>query len=177
MNLRKIVLWITKLAICILFFMAGYLCNDNAGKYEYGFYNFPIVPKLPKNAPAIFQEYEFYDLNMAGSYRNKCLYDFHKAWTNKETYGFYDIGVGLDDLIHSYWLTDNGKVFYLEISDHGSNLIEKRCYIDELQSVSFYHIKDTNDNSMRVPIDPNTLKNLSIYIDSNHVNRKEIIID
>jgi hypothetical protein len=165
MDSRKTGLWIIMLFLLGVFFWAGYLFNGITDKHEYSFHEFPSVPKLPKNAPAIFRDYDFYDLNMAGPERNKYIHDFYKAWQEKETLGFYEVGSGMDDLVHTYWLTKNGEVFRYEISDHGSLFIQKTYHFNKYETVSFYKWKESPDaDSQMIDIDPNTIQNEPFYI-------------
>lgn len=165
MDSRKTGLWIVKILLLGLSFWSGYLFNEIADKHEYSFHEYPSVPELPNNAPAIFRDYDFYDLNMAGPERNEFLYDFYKAWKEKEKLGFYEVGFGMDDLIHTYWLTQNGEVFRYVISDHGSFLIEKTYHFDKYEKVSFYKWKEfPHADSKMVDIDPNTIQGEPFYI-------------
>ena len=169
--------WLFKLLICAILFCAGYMTHKVTDRNEYDWHS-PTVPKLPNNAPKMFLEYEknsyFDDILGASFRRGEGLYDFYDAWKNKETYGVYDNGWGLDDLVHMYWLTKDGKIYRFCISDHGSFSGKKAYYVDESDSVSIYCAGEHFDGHENH--DPNTIINcyLNLKADFKKENRQYI---
>lgn len=168
--MKTIIRWAILSFVGILLFSAGYFGHDILGEYEYGFHDLPTVPKLPKQAPEMFLKYQedhsFTDLNMAGWKYNEYLRDFYNAWKEKETFGAYEIGWGLDDLVHMYWLTKDGKVYRFCISDHGTFTIAKTYWVDESETVSIVYFNDCGDKPLqKVPMDPDSLNQSSPFLD------------
>ena len=163
--MKSVGLWLVKLLIFILLFIAGYMVHKVTDKNEYNFYS-PTVPKLPKKAPGMFREYQerggFYDLNAADFRRGERLYDFYNAWENKEPDGLYEIGWGIDDLVHMYWLTKEGKVYRFCISDHGTFRIAKTYWVDEYDDVFIHCFGEINEGHERH--DPNTIKDCFLLL-------------
>ena len=69
----KMGLWFLSLLVCFILFYSGYLFHEIIEKHEYDYHQMPTVPKLPQIAPALFQDVDYEDLNMAGSRRNEYL--------------------------------------------------------------------------------------------------------
>ena len=148
--MKSISKWMVFSLLCVLLFFAGYVTNEIFDRHEYGFHTLPNVPRLPAKAPEIFKGYQkdagFGDLNMSDFRRIDWLNDFYDAWKRKETLGLYEIGWGLDDLIHMYWLTTDGKVYCFCISDHGTFRIPKTYLLDESEDVSIRCFWEGNDD-------------------------------
>ena len=164
--MKLTVAWAIKILVCILLFFAGYTTHKITDKNEYSIHC-PTIPKLPKNAPDMFKQYQehegFDNLNEAGCFRGERLYGFYYAWKNKDTYGVYENGWGIDDLVHDYWLTKGGKVYRFCISEHVGLRDAKSYHMDELDSVSVRCLREGNEGHQSH--DPNTIKDCFLLLD------------
>lgn len=105
---QKLLLFLLKFAFCLLLIFSGYVLNEILWDREHRF------PKMP-SLPAAFQGYEFENVDAPWNLRNEEIEKFYLAWKNKETYGIYEAGMGIDSLVRSYWLTENGTVKLIRV--------------------------------------------------------------
>ena len=169
--------WLLLFLLCFVMFYSGYLFNELTDKNEYDYDNMPSIPRLPSAAPAVFKGNDFEDLNMSGSRRNEYLCDFHTAWKEKKVYGLYETGYGLDDLVHTWWLTKDGEIHRFCISDHGTPMIKKAYYYDKSDSLSIYCWMDKEDGTQQITdVEPDTIKDKAYYISGNFKKENRIFL-
>ena len=127
---------------CLLLIFSGYVLNELLWDREHRF------PKMP-SLPTAFQGYEFENVDAPWNLRNEEIEKFYMAWKNKETYGIYEASVGIDSLVRSYWLTENGEVKLIRVIE--APFWAKKAYpVWEVEKISIGYW----NNDEIVEIDP-----------------------
>jgi hypothetical protein len=95
----------------------------------------PKTPILPKS----FAKYNVYNIERDDDNwgRNEHIQRFYRAWKNKESYAIYELNRGLDCLMPTFWITDNGIVTRI-IVDYPS-IFKKKYLINRIDDFSIYY--------------------------------------
>jgi hypothetical protein len=160
---RKALLFCGKIAFCVVLIFSGYALNDYLWDREH---RFPNMPKLP----SAFKDYHFENIDAPWNLRNEEIKKFYHAWQEKETYGIYEASVGLDSLIRSFWLTENGKVKLIRVIE--APFWRKKIYpVWEINNISLGY---WNKNEEFIKIDPDADEQHDLIINCDDVISKSV---
>ena len=159
----KVLLIGVKLVFCVFLVFSGHVLNEILWDREHRF------PKMP-NLPTTFQDYEFENVDAPWNLRNDQIEKFYRAWKDNETYGIYEAGVGIDSLVRTYWLTENGKVKLIRVIE--APFWRKKTYpVWEIEKISIGYL---NEDEF-VEVDPTTNRQYDLLLRANGETEKFVI--